>query len=44
MARNGVDFGIRVSGLGKDQWFTAPANMIKGLMFPGYTEEDANQI
>lgn len=42
MARNGVDFGIRVSGLGKDQWFTAPANMIKGLMFPGYTEEDAN--
>jgi hypothetical protein len=24
MARNGVDFGIRVSGLG-DEWFTAPA-------------------
>jgi hypothetical protein len=24
MARNGVEFGIRVSGLG-DQWFTAPA-------------------
>lgn len=42
MARNGVDFGIRVSGLGKDQWFTGPANMIKGLMFPGFKEEDAN--
>lgn len=42
MARNGVDFGIRVSGLGEDKWFTAPANMIKGLMFPGYTEEDAS--
>lgn len=42
MARNGVDFGIRVSGLGKNQWFTGPANMIKGLMFPGFKEEDAN--
>ncbi|MBU5436955.1 DUF1116 domain-containing protein [Tissierella sp. MSJ-40] len=42
MARNGVDFGIRVSGLGKNQWFTAPANMIKGLMFPGFKEEDAS--
>ena len=42
MARNGVDFGIRVSSLGEDQWFTAPANMIKGLMFPGFKEEDAN--
>ncbi|MEJ5965349.1 DUF1116 domain-containing protein [Flavonifractor porci] len=41
MARNGVDFGIRVSGLG-DQWFTAPANMVQGLLFPGYSEEDAN--
>jgi len=42
MARNGVDFGIKISGLEKDQWFTAPANMIKGLMFPGYKVEDAN--
>ncbi|GAB4137394.1 MAG: DUF1116 domain-containing protein [Sphingomonadales bacterium] len=32
MARNGVEFGIRVSGLG-DQWFTAPANMVDGLFF-----------
>lgn len=42
MARNGVDFGIRVSGLGKNEWFTAPADKIKGLLFPGFTEEDAN--
>ncbi len=40
MARNGVDFGIKVSGLG-DQWFTAPANVPDGLYFPGYSEEDA---
>ena len=42
MARNGVDFGIRVSGLGENQWFTAPANMVKGLMFPGFKEDDAS--
>ncbi len=42
MARNGVEFGIRVSGLGKNEWFTAPAEMIKGLLFPGFTEDDAN--
>ncbi len=41
MARNGVEFGIRVSGLGEKEWFTAPANYVKGLFFPGYTEEDA---
>jgi len=41
MARNGTDFGIRVSGLG-DQWFTAPAPMVKALYFPGFTEKDAN--
>jgi hypothetical protein len=41
MARNGTDFGIRVSGLG-DRWFTAPAPEVKGLYFPGYTGEDAN--
>lgn len=42
MARNGVEFGIRVSGLGEKEWFTAPANMIKGLMFPGFKEDDAS--
>jgi hypothetical protein len=41
MARNGTDFGIRVSGLG-DQWFTGPAQVVDGLLFPGYTEKDAN--
>jgi hypothetical protein len=41
MARNGTDFGIRVSGLG-ERWFTAPAQIPDGLYFPGYTSEDAN--
>lgn len=41
MARNGTDFGIRVSGLG-DRWFTAPASKVKALYFPGFTEADAN--
>ncbi len=41
MARNGTDFGIRVSGLG-DQWFTAPAQVPDGLYFPGFSSEDAN--
>ncbi|MEE9507756.1 MAG: DUF1116 domain-containing protein [Anaerolineales bacterium] len=41
MARNGTDFGIRVSGLG-DDWFTAAAEIPDGLYFPGFTSEDAN--
>jgi len=41
MARNGTDFGIRVSGLG-DAWFTAPAEVPVGLFFPGFTQDDAN--
>ena len=41
MARNGVDFGIRVSGTG-DAWFTAPADGPDGLYFPGYGPADAN--
>lgn len=41
MCRNGVNFGIRVSGLG-DQWFTAPANTPRGLFYPPYKQEDAN--
>jgi len=41
MARNGVDFGIRVSGLG-DEWLTAPAPEIEGLYFPGFSAADAN--
>jgi hypothetical protein len=41
MARNGVEFGIQVSGLG-DKWFTSPAEVPQGLYFPGYGEGDAN--
>ncbi len=41
MARNGTDFGMRVSGLG-DHWYVAPAQPVKGLYFSGYTEADAN--
>jgi len=42
MARNGTDFGIRVSGLGEKQWFTAPAEIPVGLFFSGFSQEDAN--
>jgi hypothetical protein len=42
MARNGTDFGIRVSGLGAQQWFTAPAEVPVGLFFSGFTQQDAN--
>jgi Protein of unknown function (DUF1116) len=41
MARNGTDFGIRVSGLG-ERWFTGPAELPRGLYFPGFSAEDAN--
>ena len=40
MARNGVEFGIRVSGTG-NTWFTAPAPKVNGLYFPGYSIKDA---
>ena len=40
MCRNGVEFGIRVSGLG-DKWFTAPAPAVDGLYLPGYSAQDA---
>ena len=41
MARNGTEFGIRVSGTG-DRWFTGPAQTPKGLFFPGFGPEHAN--
>lgn len=41
MARNGTDFGIRISGLG-DRWFTAPAAVPDGLYFSGFSHADAN--
>jgi len=40
MARNGVDFGVKVSATG-DRWFTGPAGQIKGFIFPGFSPEDA---
>ncbi len=42
MARNGTDFGIRVSGLG-DRWLTAPSQVPDGLYFPGFSLADANR-
>lgn len=41
MARNGTDFGLRVSGL-DEQWFTAPAQIPQGLYFPNFQATDAN--
>jgi hypothetical protein len=40
MARNGVEFGVQVSGTG-NRWFTAPAPLVDGLFFPGYSRADA---
>jgi hypothetical protein len=41
MARNGTEFGVRVAGL-PDRWFTAPAELPRGLYFPGFSERDGN--
>jgi hypothetical protein len=41
MARNGVEFGVRVAGLG-ERWFTAPAPVVAGSFFPGFGADDAN--
>ena len=40
MTRNGVRFGIRLSGTG-GRWFEAPALAVEGLYFPGYGPQDA---
>lgn len=40
MARNGVEFGIQMSGTG-DRWFTTSAPVVDGLYFPGYSIADA---
>jgi hypothetical protein len=42
MARNGTEFGVRMSGTG-DVWFTAPAPVVEGLYFPGYGPDDASR-
>lgn len=41
MARNGVEFGIRVSGIAGNAWFTGPAQQVIGPMFAGYKPEDS---
>jgi hypothetical protein len=41
MARNGTEFGIRVSGTG-DRWFTGPAAVPDGLFLGGFGPADAN--
>ena len=40
MARNGTEFGIKLSGL-PGRWFTGPAGVVDGLYLPGYKAEDA---
>ena len=40
MARNGYEFGLQVSGL-PGRWFTGPAQQVKALYFPGFSEADA---
>ena len=41
MARNGTDFGVQLSGTGKE-WFTGPSPVPDALYFQGFTKEDAN--
>ena len=41
MSRNGVEFGVRLSGTGS-AWYTAPVGVPDGLYFPGYGPDDAN--
>src|SRR6202022_110862 len=41
MARNGTEFGVRVSGA-PELWFTAPAAVPVGLFLGSYGQEDAN--
>ena len=41
MARNGTDFGIRLSSM-PERWFTAPSGRVEGLYFPSFSENDAN--
>ncbi len=40
LTRNGVEFGIQVSGL-KGKWFTGPAEVPRGLYFMGFSQDDA---
>lgn len=40
MARNGTEFGIRLSGL-PGRWFTGPSGIVDGLYLPGFGPEHA---
>ena len=42
MARNGTEFGIKLSGL-PGRWFTGPAGIIDGLYLPGFGPEHASR-
>jgi hypothetical protein len=42
LSRNGVEFGIRVSGCEGNTWFTGPSQIVNGLYLPGFSKEDAN--
>lgn len=41
MNRNGVEFGLRVSGMEGFQWLTGPAQQVKGPMLAGFKPEDS---
>lgn len=41
MCRNGYEFGIRISGVPGNTWFTGPAQQVIGPMFAGYKPEDS---
>lgn len=43
LTTNGVNFGMRVSGLG-DQWFTAPSILARGKYFEGFDESCAAPV
>ncbi len=42
MARNGTDWGIQLSGMGR-QWFTCQSPVPEVLLFPGFTKEDVGR-
>jgi NifU-like protein involved in Fe-S cluster formation len=41
MCRNGVEFGVRVSGMEGNTWFTGPAQKVIGPLFAGFKPEDS---
>ena len=41
MARNGVEFGIRISGIPGFTWFTGPSQQVIGPLFAGFKAEDS---